>query len=143
MHPKVFVKLKKNIKTPSSGQKNKKKKPKNPTKTKKNHWARFFIKKNRVFSNPEIKWPGKQRTENIAQNSTRPFSPGSNPATDSTTTKIRYERVRSYSNLKQKSRMQKTFDGREMLEVKSQINNIYWFITLNMHLQLHSTAKKR
>jgi hypothetical protein len=58
MHLKVFVKLKKTLKTLSSGQKNPKntkKKPKNPKKTKKapkNPLGWFFLKKNRVFSNP-------------------------------------------------------------------------------------------
>jgi hypothetical protein len=47
MHPKVFVKLKKPLKTLSSGQKH----PKNPKKPEKTHWAGLF-KKNRVFSNP-------------------------------------------------------------------------------------------
>jgi hypothetical protein len=42
---KVFVKLKKNLKTLSSGQK------KNKKKNKKTHWAGFFFK-TRVFSNP-------------------------------------------------------------------------------------------
>ncbi len=40
MHLKVFVKLKKTLKTPSSGQK----KTKKPQKTQKNHWAGFFFK---------------------------------------------------------------------------------------------------
>jgi hypothetical protein len=44
MHLKVFVKLKKALKTLSSGQKT----PKKPQKT---HWAGF--KKNRIFSNPD------------------------------------------------------------------------------------------
>jgi hypothetical protein len=52
MHLKVFVKLKKTLKTLSSRQK-KPKNPKKTKKTKKNHWACFFIKKTRVFSNPE------------------------------------------------------------------------------------------
>jgi hypothetical protein len=54
MHLKVFVKLEKNLKTLSSGQKTQKKtnKPKKPKKNQKTHWAGFFIK-NRVFSNPE------------------------------------------------------------------------------------------
>jgi hypothetical protein len=56
MHLKVFVKLKKNLKTLSTGQKNPKK-PKKPPKTQKkpkNPLGRFFFKK-RVFSNPGIK----------------------------------------------------------------------------------------
>jgi hypothetical protein len=61
MHLKVFVKLKKALKTLSSGQK----KPKNPKKTKKkpknpknptNPLGWFFFKKTRVFSNPEQMW---------------------------------------------------------------------------------------
>jgi hypothetical protein len=53
MHLKVFVKLKKALKTLSSGQKNPKnpKNPKKPKKPKKAHWA-GFKKKTRVFSNP-------------------------------------------------------------------------------------------
>jgi hypothetical protein len=47
MHPKVFVKLKKTLKTFSSGQKNPKK-PKKPKKTQKTHWA-GFKKKNGFF----------------------------------------------------------------------------------------------
>jgi hypothetical protein len=67
MHLKVFVKLKKTLKTLSSGRKTPKnpKKPKKPKKTQKNpkktqknpkktHWAGFFFKKTRVFSNPAI-----------------------------------------------------------------------------------------
>jgi hypothetical protein len=50
MHLKVFVKLKKTLKTLSSGQKKKKKKTKKPRKT---HWAGF--KKKRVFSNLELR----------------------------------------------------------------------------------------
>jgi hypothetical protein len=42
MHLKVFVKLKKTLKTLSSGQK-----------PKKTHWAGFFFLKTRVFSNPD------------------------------------------------------------------------------------------
>jgi hypothetical protein len=42
MHPKVFVKLKKTLKTLSSGQKTQK----NPKKT---HWAGFFFKKPGFF----------------------------------------------------------------------------------------------
>ncbi len=65
MHLKVFVKLKKPLKTLSSGQKTPKKKqknPKNPKKPKKTHWA-GFKKKTRVFSNPvgsstTLAWPG-------------------------------------------------------------------------------------
>jgi hypothetical protein len=56
MHLKVFVKLKKTLKTLSSGQKtqkNPKKNPKKPKKTqkkpKKNHWAGFFFKKPGFF----------------------------------------------------------------------------------------------
>ncbi len=48
MHLKVFVKLKKTLKTLTSGQNNPKKNqknPKNPKKTKKTHWAGFFLKK--------------------------------------------------------------------------------------------------
>jgi hypothetical protein len=61
MHLKVFVKLKKTLKTLLSGQKNPKDQKKNkktqktqnkPKKPKKNHWAGFFFLKNRVFSNP-------------------------------------------------------------------------------------------
>jgi hypothetical protein len=61
MHLKVFVKLKKTLKTLSSGQKNPKipkktqKNPKNPKKnqkkTKKTHWA-GFLKKNPGFFQP-------------------------------------------------------------------------------------------
>jgi hypothetical protein len=60
MHLKVFVKLKKTLLTLSSGQKNPKKPKKNqktqkkPKKPKKTHWAGFFFKKNRVFSNPGL-----------------------------------------------------------------------------------------
>jgi hypothetical protein len=50
MHLKVFVKLKKTLKTLSSGQKNAKK-------PKKTHRAGFF-KKTRVFSNPGQKGTG-------------------------------------------------------------------------------------
>ncbi len=58
MHLKVFVKLKKTLKTFSSGQKTPPKKknptnPKKPKKPKKNHWA-GFLKKKRVFSNPDL-----------------------------------------------------------------------------------------
>jgi len=55
MHPKVFVKLKKNLKTLSSGQKNPKKPKKTqktqkkPKKTKKTHWAGFFLKNSGFF----------------------------------------------------------------------------------------------
>jgi hypothetical protein len=63
MHLKVFVKLKKALKTLSSGQKNPKKTPKYPKKPKKHkkpqktHWAGFFFFLNRVFSNPAgIRW---------------------------------------------------------------------------------------
>jgi hypothetical protein len=62
MHPKVFVKLKKTLKTLSSGKKNPKKpkktqkKPQKPKKNQKNPKKPtglvFFFKKNRVFSNP-------------------------------------------------------------------------------------------
>jgi hypothetical protein len=55
MHPKVIVKLKKTLKTLSSGQKNPKKKPKKPKKTQKNPKKTTglgFFKKTRVFSNP-------------------------------------------------------------------------------------------
>jgi hypothetical protein len=58
MHLKVFLKLKKTLKTLSSGQIYLKKKTKNPKKPKKNqktqktHWAGFFNKKNGFFSNP-------------------------------------------------------------------------------------------
>jgi hypothetical protein len=58
MHLKVFVKLKKTLKTLLSGQKNPKK-PKKPKKTQKNqkkqkkpkktHWAGFFLKKPGFF----------------------------------------------------------------------------------------------
>ncbi len=52
MHLKVFVKLKKTLKIPLSGQKNPKK-PKKPKKTQKNpkktHWAGFFLKKPGFF----------------------------------------------------------------------------------------------
>jgi hypothetical protein len=54
MHPKVLVKLKKSLKTLSSGQKNPKKPKKNqktPPKKKKPTGLGFF-KKTRVFSNP-------------------------------------------------------------------------------------------
>jgi hypothetical protein len=61
MHLKVFVKLKKPLKTLSSGQKKPKKPPKNPKKpkktkkkkkkTRKNPLGWFFLK-TRVFSNP-------------------------------------------------------------------------------------------
>jgi hypothetical protein len=46
MHLKVFVKLKKNLKTLSSGQNNPKKPKKNQKKqkNKKTHWAGFFFK---------------------------------------------------------------------------------------------------
>jgi hypothetical protein len=61
MHPKVFVKLKKNLKTLSSGQKTQKKtkKPKKPKKTQKNPkkpTGLGFFKKTRVFSNPGDKY---------------------------------------------------------------------------------------
>ncbi len=62
MHLKVFVKLKKNLKTLSSGQKNQKKtkKPKKPKKNQKNPkkptGLGFFLK-TRVFSNPEVDSP--------------------------------------------------------------------------------------
>jgi hypothetical protein len=56
MHLKVFVKLKKPLKTLSSGQKNPKKNQKNPKKPQKNqknpkktHWAGFFFKKPGFF----------------------------------------------------------------------------------------------
>jgi hypothetical protein len=50
MHLKVFLKLKKTLKTLSSGQIYKKnKKPKKNKKKQKTHWAGFFKKKNRVF----------------------------------------------------------------------------------------------
>ncbi len=52
MHLKVFVKLKKNLKTLSSGkktQKKTKKKQKTQKKPKKNHWAGFFLKKPGFF----------------------------------------------------------------------------------------------
>jgi hypothetical protein len=55
MHLKVFVKLKKTLKTLSSGQKNPKK-PKKPKKTQKKPkkpTGLGFLKKNRVFSNPD------------------------------------------------------------------------------------------
>jgi hypothetical protein len=51
MHLKVIVKLKKTLKTLLSGQKNPKK-PQKTKKPKKTHWAGFFFKKTRVFSNP-------------------------------------------------------------------------------------------
>jgi hypothetical protein len=53
MHLKVFVKLKKTLKTLSSGQKKLKKTQKNPKKKQKNPlgWVFFFL--NRVFSNPD------------------------------------------------------------------------------------------
>jgi hypothetical protein len=69
MHLKIFVKLKKTLKTLSSGQKNPKKKqknpknPKNPKKPKKTQkktktpTGLVFLKKTRVFSNPDD-WPG-------------------------------------------------------------------------------------
>ena len=53
MHLKVFVKLKKTLKTLSSGQKNPKKHKKK--KPKKKHWAGFFFL-NRVFSNPAVRY---------------------------------------------------------------------------------------
>jgi hypothetical protein len=49
MHLKVFVKLKKTLKTLSSGQKNPKKPKKTPKKPKKTHWAGFFLKKTGFF----------------------------------------------------------------------------------------------
>jgi hypothetical protein len=63
MHLKVFVKLKKTLKTLSSGPKKPKNTPKNQKKKKKNpkkpktHWAGFFKKKKRVFSSPVLKPP--------------------------------------------------------------------------------------
>jgi hypothetical protein len=62
MHLKVFVKLKKTLKTLLSGQKTQKnpkkptKKPKNPKKTKKTHWAGFFFKNPGFF--PTLKLIG-------------------------------------------------------------------------------------
>jgi hypothetical protein len=63
MHLKVFVKLKKNLKTLSSGQKTQKypKKPqksKKPKKNKKKPTGLGFLKKKRVFSNPALKGLG-------------------------------------------------------------------------------------
>ncbi len=54
MHLKVFVKLKKPLKTLSSGQKTQKKtkKPKKKQETQKNPLGWVFLKKTRVFSNP-------------------------------------------------------------------------------------------
>jgi hypothetical protein len=55
MHPKVFVKLKKTLKTLSSGQKNPKnppKNPKNPPKNPKKPTGLFFKKKNPGFFQP-------------------------------------------------------------------------------------------
>jgi hypothetical protein len=54
MHLKVFVKLKKPLKTLSSGQKNPKnpKKTKKPKKTQKKPLGWVFFKKTRVFYNP-------------------------------------------------------------------------------------------
>jgi hypothetical protein len=52
MHPKVFVKLKKTLKTLSSGQKNPKKpkkNPKKPKKTQKNPLGWVFLKKPGFF----------------------------------------------------------------------------------------------
>ncbi len=49
MHLKVFLKLKKTLKTLSSGQKTQKN-PKNPQKTKKNPLSWFFFKKPRFFA---------------------------------------------------------------------------------------------
>jgi hypothetical protein len=60
MHPKVFLKLKKTLKTLSSGQmykknpKKPKKKPKNPKNPKKPTGLGFFVKKTRVFSIPDF-----------------------------------------------------------------------------------------
>jgi hypothetical protein len=56
MHLKVFVKLKKTLKTLSSGQKTQTnpKTQKKPTKPKK-PTGLVFLKKNRVFSNPALK----------------------------------------------------------------------------------------
>ncbi len=42
MHPKVFVKLKKNLNNPLFWAKKTKKNPKKNQKTQKNHWAGFF-----------------------------------------------------------------------------------------------------
>jgi hypothetical protein len=68
MHLKVFVKLKKTLKTLSSGQKKPKKtqkKTKKPKKNQKNPLGWFFFKKTWVFSNPAVNgcetlqdWPG-------------------------------------------------------------------------------------
>ncbi len=64
MHPKVFVKLKKTLKTLSPGKKTQKKpkktqktqkNPKKPKKTQKNPLGWVFLKKTRVFSNPASK----------------------------------------------------------------------------------------
>jgi hypothetical protein len=49
MHLKVFVKLKKPLKTLSSGQKNPKKTKKTKKKPKKTHWAGFLKKKTGFF----------------------------------------------------------------------------------------------
>jgi hypothetical protein len=48
MQPKIFVKLKKTLKTLSSGQKTQKN-PKKTQKPKKTHWAGFFFKKPGFF----------------------------------------------------------------------------------------------
>ncbi len=59
MHLKVFVKLKKTLKTLSSGQKKTKKKPKKPPKKnkkpQKNPLGWVFFKKKRVFSNTDCR----------------------------------------------------------------------------------------
>jgi hypothetical protein len=52
MHLKVFVKMKKTLKTLSSGQKKPQKTKKNPKKTQKNPLGWVFFFKTRVFSNP-------------------------------------------------------------------------------------------
>jgi hypothetical protein len=56
MHLKVFLKLKKNPKTLSSGQKNPKnpKKPKKPKKNQKTHWVGFKKKKKKTGFFPTL-----------------------------------------------------------------------------------------
>jgi hypothetical protein len=62
MHLKVILETEKTLKTLSSGQlykkklKNPQKKQKNPKKPRKTHWAKFFFRKTRVFSNPAWWW---------------------------------------------------------------------------------------
>jgi hypothetical protein len=60
--PKSILETEKNSKTLSSGQKNPKK-TKKTKKPKKNHWAGFFLKKTRVFSNPGFRPAGCRGTE--------------------------------------------------------------------------------